>query len=54
MAGEIDITQENKFQWHDPLDINRTVGNTCQFSTDCGPGSKCMKQSGQINGVCIR
>ena len=38
----------------DPLDINGTVGNTCQFSTDCGPGSKCMKESGQINGVCIR
>ena len=28
---------------YDPLDPNRTVGNTCQFDTDCGPGSKCLK-----------
>ena len=27
---------------YDPLDLNRTVGNTCSFDTDCGPGSKCF------------
>ena len=38
----------------DPLDVNNTVGNTCSFDTDCGPGSQCAKISGQIYGVCIR
>lgn len=39
---------------YDPLDPNRTVGDTCQFSTDCGPGSMCVKESGSIYGVCVR
>ena len=38
----------------DPLDINRTYGNTCQFDTDCGPGSRCAKSSGSIYGTCVR
>lgn len=37
-----------------PLDTNRTYGNTCSFDTDCGPGSKCAKQSGSIEGVCLK
>lgn len=37
-----------------PLDTNKTYGDTCQFNTDCGPGSKCIKESGHIYGVCIR
>jgi hypothetical protein len=24
----------------------------CAFDTDCSPGSKCVKPSGQVNGVC--
>lgn len=36
-----------------PLDLNKTYGNTCSFDTDCGPGSRCMKSSGAINGVCM-
>ena len=39
---------------YDPLDTNRTVGNTCSFDTDCGPGSKCLKSSGSIYGTCFR
>jgi len=39
---------------YSPLDPNRTVGNTCGFDTDCGPGSKCLKGAGQIRGVCVR
>jgi hypothetical protein len=39
---------------HSPLDPNGTVGNTCGFNTDCGPGSRCAKGSGQIQGVCMR
>jgi hypothetical protein len=37
-----------------PLDLNRTYGNTCSFDINCGPGSKCEKQNGAINGVCIK
>lgn len=36
------------------LDINKTEGNTCSFDTDCGPGSKCMKGAGQLEGTCMR
>lgn len=39
---------------YSPLDPNRTVGNTCSFDTDCGPGSRCLKSSGAIQGVCVR
>jgi len=38
----------------DPLDINRTVGNTCSFDVDCGPGSVCAKKDGTIYGVCLK
>jgi len=38
---------------YDPLDINETYGNTCQFNTDCGPGSACVK-SGGIYGTCMK
>lgn len=43
---------DNRPVWS-PLDPNRTIGNTCQFNTDCGPGSRCVK-SGSIYGVCVR
>ena len=38
----------------DWLDINGTVGNTCSFDVDCGPGSACIKSRGAIEGVCLR
>jgi hypothetical protein len=38
---------------YSPTDPNRTYGNTCQFDTDCGPGSRCIKD-GSIYGVCAR
>ena len=38
----------------DPLDPNQSVGNTCSFDVDCGPGNTCLKGSGQIKGVCVR
>lgn len=25
---------------------------SCQFTTDCQPGSQCLKQSGSLYGVC--
>jgi len=39
---------------YDPLDPNETVGDTCSFDVDCGPGNKCLKARGQIKGVCVR
>lgn len=38
----------------DPLDPNRTVGNTCSFDTECGPGNICSKDRGAIKGACVR
>ena len=38
--------------YRNPLDINQTEGNTCNFNTDCGPGSMCKKSG--IKGVCVR
>ena len=38
----------------DPLDPNGTVGNTCSFDVDCGPGNRCWKPEGGVYGVCIR
>ena len=37
-----------------PLDLNRTVGNTCSFDVDCGPGSKCLKDRYSVDGVCVK
>jgi hypothetical protein len=28
------------------------TANACQFNTDCSPGSKCIKSSGSLYGVC--
>lgn len=39
---------------YDPLDLNRTAGNTCKFDINCGPGSTCVKASGSIYGTCMR
>ena len=37
---------------YDPLDLNRSTGNTCSFDIDCGISAKCVKGSG-IYGVCM-
>jgi hypothetical protein len=39
---------------YDPLDPNESVGNTCSFDVDCGPGNRCLKSDGHIKGVCVR
>jgi hypothetical protein len=38
----------------DVLDPNQSVGNTCSFDIDCGPGGKCLKSTGSIYGTCFR
>ena len=44
----------DKKPYRDPLDISKKVGNTCSFDVDCGVGNRCVKQSGQIKGVCMK
>jgi len=39
---------------YSPTDPNGTYGDTCQFDTDCGPGSICLKSDGRIYGVCVK
>lgn len=54
-AGGISPGNDNdRKPYEDRLDPNRTAGDTCSFDTDCGPGSKCAKRSGSVNGVCTR
>jgi hypothetical protein len=54
-AGGLFPGNENDDQpVYDPLDPNSTVGNTYQFNVDCGPGNRCLKESGHIEGVCVR
>jgi hypothetical protein len=36
-----------------PPDLNGTTGETCNFDPDCGLGSKCLKSSGSVSGVCM-
>ena len=38
----------------DPLDIDRSYGNTCSFDTDCGVSNECYKGRGNIEGVCVK
>lgn len=36
-----------------PFDPNCTVGKTCSFNVECGPGNHCAMGSG-LYGVCVR
>jgi len=54
MGGIMPGNRHDREPVYDPLDINGSFGNTCQFNTDCGPGSTCAKSSGSIYGTCVR
>jgi len=30
-----------------------SIALACSFDTDCQPGSKCLKNDGQIYGICV-
>ncbi|WP_136796031.1 hypothetical protein [Desulfosediminicola ganghwensis] len=32
--------------------LSCSLASACQFDTDCSPGSKCLKASGSLYGVC--
>lgn len=38
----------------DPLDLDRTYGNTCSCDIDCGVSNKCYKERVNITGVCVK
>lgn len=52
-GGQFPGNRYDKTPYHDPLDVNRTAGNTCAFNIDCGPGSHCQMGLG-TSGVCAR
>ncbi|SRR5579885_513153 len=54
-TGGIDPGNSNDQQpVYSPTDPNGTTGDTCEFDTDCGPGSTCLKGSGEIEGACVQ
>lgn len=54
-GGMLPGNQNDRQPVYDPSDTNRTVGNTCSFDVDCGPGNFCYKQpTFALNGVCLR
>jgi hypothetical protein len=54
MGGLFPGNKNDRQPVYDPLDVNGTVGNTCSFSVDCGPGNYCAKAPSAIDGVCVR
>ena len=34
------------------LALSSAQAMACAFDTDCSPGSKCVKPSGRVNGMC--
>jgi hypothetical protein len=53
VGGLFPGNSNDKTPVYSPIDLNGTYGNTCQFNTDCGPGSVCVK-SGGIYGTCMK
>jgi hypothetical protein len=52
-GGQFPGNRHDQKPFHDPFDPNRTAGNTCSFSIECGPNSHCQMGLG-IYGVCVR
>lgn len=54
MGGMNPGNRNDRRPFRDSLDLSESVGDTCQFHTDCGIGAKCLKESGRLEGVCVR
>src|SRR5271169_4678915 len=52
-GGQFPGNRYDQKPYHDPLDPNRTAGNTCSFNIECGPGNHCQMGLGTY-GVCLR
>ncbi len=52
MGGLYPGNRHDRQPVYSPTDINHTYGNTCEFNTDCGPGSVCAKGQ-SLYGVCL-
>jgi hypothetical protein len=52
-GGQFPGNKYDQKPYHDPFDPNRTVGNTCSFGVECGPGNHCQMGFG-TSGVCVR
>jgi len=54
VAGMQPGNDYDKKPYRDTLDISKKVGDTCSFDTDCGVGNSCVKEGGQLKGVCLK
>ena len=54
VAGMDPGNRNDSRPYHDDLDLSGSVGNTCQLNTDCGVGAMCLKEAGQLDGVCVK
>jgi hypothetical protein len=52
-GGQFPGNKYDQKPYTDPFDPNRTVGNTCSFGVECGPGNRCEMGLGTA-GVCVR
>lgn len=52
-GGQFPGNRYDKSPYRDPFDPNRTVGKTCSFNIECGPGNHCQMGLGTY-GVCVR
>lgn len=52
-GGHFPGNRFDRVPYDDPFDPNRTVGETCSFNIECGPGNRCQMGSGTY-GVCVR
>ena len=52
MGGMNPGNRNDRNPYSNPMNSNSSVGNTCQYNTDCSSRERCVKERG-LNGVCM-